>query len=797
VIQQNARRPVIVSAVSGFGLCGNYEPSWYPSNYNPTNITRVNMPHPIAGREAPDGADVWVFHQVSAATIEAWRLRILPGASAGAGISATMEKSFTAADFDISATSELHLVKAAFDRSDGALILHMRNSASTPDSRVIKWTPSGGKVWQTPIISTSTGMSLGRAPDPYFCTGRGFYVPAGAGDNLGWIVSPATGDLEVVEGYSTFWDHDFFDDRSAVLINRAFSRFLGRRQSDNPNVHDIVEDLVLRAGFEASDIDLFTNNFGDLPTVRGYVVSRVMTARAALSPLLLSAGLDLSEYDDVFYLTDRRDNYLQEIDFDRVLRVNQQTVRAERVQEVEIPREMTLRYPDVLRNYEPGAQTAFRPLEPSPVTKAQGSASLDLAVPMTPSEARRVCQNLLYQMWRQRTRWVLTFSAERLSLVKGNILFFYTEENIPVAARIVSVDIDTNWQVRVEAVEEAFSLDDLDAGNVPEAFAGTYFAGPTIQPVIVQPFLPDLPLVLESDESPEGLVEYVAVSGFADRFSAVRLASREFPLEWVIEPDPLSAPSDWGVALETLPPPSSPWSWDETNSVVVRMLYGAPENAAPGDVLNGDNAGVLFRPGAPLEIIQWTTAEPLGDDEYRLSGLLRGRRGTEDGCGARAAGDRFFILGATTRLERDLVLLGRTLEYRFQGRDGDFDTLPTLSREVAGRAERPYAPVFIEGDRDGSDNLTITWVRRTRRGGELRGGTGTVPLSEDAEAYEVEILDGGGDVVRTITDLASPTASYSAADQTTDGLTPGDPVAVRVYQMSGRVGRGIPGSATV
>jgi hypothetical protein len=71
-----------------------------------------------------------------------------------------------------------------------------------------------------------------------------------------------------------------------------------------------------------------------------------------------------------------------------------------------------------------------------------------------------------------------------------------------------------------------------------------------------------------------------------------------------------------------------------------------------------------------------------------------------------------------------------------------------------------------------------------------------VPLGESSEAYEVDILDGD-DVVRTIDSLSSETASYSAAEQTTDGLTPGDPVDCVIYQMSATVGRGFGREATV
>jgi hypothetical protein len=119
-----------------------------------------------------------------------------------------------------------------------------------------------------------------------------------------------------------------------------------------------------------------------------------------------------------------------------------------------------------------------------------------------------------------------------------------------------------------------------------------------------------------------------------------------------------------------------------------------------------------------------------------------------------------------------------------------------ITKASRGRAERPYAPVHITGTRDQSNNLTVTWVRRTRVGGELRDLTGDVPLGEASETYEVEFLNGNT-VVRTVTSLTSPTVTYSATQQTTDGITPGNPVGVRVYQMSALVGRGIPGSRTV
>jgi hypothetical protein len=107
---------------------------------------------------------------------------------------------------------------------------------------------------------------------------------------------------------------------------------------------------------------------------------------------------------------------------------------------------------------------------------------------------------------------------------------------------------------------------------------------------------------------------------------------------------------------------------------------------------------------------------------------------------------------------------------------------------------KPLAPVHIAGSRDGSDNLTITWIRRTREHQEWRDLV-DVPLGETTEAYEIDILNGST-VVRTLT-ASAQTVAYSAAQQTTDFGSPQASVTVNVYQMSETVGRGFPGSAVV
>ena len=106
--------------------------------------------------------------------------------------------------------------------------------------------------------------------------------------------------------------------------------------------------------------------------------------------------------------------------------------------------------------------------------------------------------------------------------------------------------------------------------------------------------------------------------------------------------------------------------------------------------------------------------------------------------------------------------------------------------------EQPWRQAREPGD------LVIRWTRRSRALAADSWTAPEVPLAEEAEAYEVEVLDGGT-VTRT---LATSTASvtYSAAQQLADWgalLEPGDTLDLRIYQLSAAVGRGVPATVTL
>jgi hypothetical protein len=199
---------------------------------------------------------------------------------------------------------------------------------------------------------------------------------------------------------------------------------------------------------------------------------------------------------------------------------------------------------------------------------------------------------------------------------------------------------------------------------------------------------------------------------------------------------------------------------------------------------------------ARAEIIHFRDVVATDTGIFVLSTLLRGRRGTEVYVALHEPGEMFVMLDDSAIISRQLLPLdrvGRTLHLAAVARGGNAGNSKPQTIALAGNDLKPYAPVHLTASGSFGADITLTWVRPTRVGGDLRDGFGTVLLAEDAEEYELEILGPDDDVRRTVTGLTSATFTYTAAMQAEDfpeGYPASDFV---VYQISAQVGRGFAG----
>jgi hypothetical protein len=238
-----------------------------------------------------------------------------------------------------------------------------------------------------------------------------------------------------------------------------------------------------------------------------------------------------------------------------------------------------------------------------------------------------------------------------------------------------------------------------------------------------------------------------------------------------------------GVADQVLADgPAHIWDWQ--SSLEVTLLNAAMwlESRPVAAVLAGANLALVGE-----ELIQFANAVPIAPGRFRLSGLLRGRRGSESETGRHAAGDRFVVLDAARLFAFDppLDAMGRSFQFRASHRSGAVNSFATVV--PIGRALQPLAPAHLTLLPRVDGGVAARWVRRSRAGFGWTDGT-DAPVAEDSERYRVELWHAG-QLVRA-TDTVSPAWDYDAAARVADGIPDTALLEVRVRQTSGLVGAG-------
>jgi hypothetical protein len=234
---------------------------------------------------------------------------------------------------------------------------------------------------------------------------------------------------------------------------------------------------------------------------------------------------------------------------------------------------------------------------------------------------------------------------------------------------------------------------------------------------------------------------------------------------------------------------------DVGNSVTVRMVHGALASVSALGLLNGANRAAVLAENGVWEVIGFRDAEETSQGQWRLSGLLRGLFGTEDATAAGAASEMPFVVldEAVRDLELSASEAGLTLNWLAEAAGTGGGRAGPVAFAGGIRGVTPIAPVHLQAMRtDGG--IRLSWVRRGRIDADGWDGE-TIPMDEDAEAYQVEILEGE-EVVRTM-NLNIPEALYANAMEIADFGTQQTEIAFRVRQKGARVALGIPAERLV
>lgn len=559
--------------------------------------------------------------------------------------------------------------------------------------------------------------------------------------------------------------------QSFLIFTRIASYDFGTTQ-----LSSIVTSIAQQCDLSPDQIDV--SEMTDL--VSGYAVTRQSTGRAAMQQLLTAYFYDSQESDGKIRFIKRGQDAVATINFDDLGAIDFGADPAEpfplqRMQEVDLPRSLSVSYINVDGDYQVGTEVSQRL-----ITSSVNDEAVQLAIVMDTDQAAQIADVLMYSGWTARSARSLSTTRKFSRLDPSDV---------------VLVEYPRGKFNRVRLLKDSYSgsrldfdcvMDDADA-YISNASGATI--GPTqetleaLSPTIVVPL--DIPLLRDQDDNAG---YYAALVQVTNNWNGATLYRSPDDVSYA-EVGSVETSAISGVCLGTLGNFLGGYIFDEVNYIDVRIVEGELSSTTKDNLLLDLTLNVC---AIGSELLQFEKATLQSVNTYRLSGLLRGLQGTEQYMPAHEDSERFVLLEGDGLLRPNdgMALINQKQYLKGVTFGQSLDDALATSFTNTGAGLKPLSPVHAGGGRNAALDIIFKWVRRTRWTAVMKDGV-DAPLAETVEAYEVDIYTTSGfvTVVRTLTST-TPTATYTAAQQTADfGATQATCYAI-IYQMSSTIGRG-------
>lgn len=553
-------------------------------------------------------------------------------------------------------------------------------------------------------------------------------------------------------------------------------------------LQEVLDDQMSKAGLDLTDYD---NTALNAETVRGYTITELSSARENIQPLMQAFQFDVVESGYQLKTVPRGGPKTPVvIDVNHLRAGSSGSEPSNRVvtreaDHTELPRRVNINYIQA-ETFEPGVQFAERS-----ATRATRVVDVQLTLVMTDDEALQLADKLLREAWIRRFSHTFTTTIRYSYLEPTDIVTLPLGDAGTVDAMILSIEESGLLMTyTAESYETAaFSSDLVAAPAPPRPYFGPQVGGPT--DLIAM----DIPMLSAADDQHRLIM---ANGHYREAWRGTALYNAD-----AIDGDfervaTLTTRSVVGTLTSPLAAPALYWMPDRANTVNIRLnnlnqtLLSVTEEAL---YAREDTNLAAVGENGRWEFIKFQTATLESDGTYTLSGLLRGLMGTEGNCGDNFAGDDFVLLDAALLDAQGMSagVLDDTFYFKgvsLRSSEAAVAGTPVVEATYRGESFKPYAPAAVQFSDDGFRNITITWQRRARFGGEWADG-GDVALELDCmpETYELDIYNASGGLVRTET-VSAPAYTYSSGSQVADGVGGAPNFSVSIYQISQVVGRG-------
>ncbi len=570
--------------------------------------------------------------------------------------------------------------------------------------------------------------------------------------------NPSNKMLQTKDMYIWTWDARPYPDypaRSNVWSDGAlwfYGHWLNGRIDAVPLAR-LVAYFCQLAGLTPAQYDV-TGLFGPGGLVRGYKVDEISSLRDRIDALAKGHLFDSFESDGKLKFVLRSNAKQLTLGSDNFVVSSEDPIGVyiTRGQETELPTSIKVKFIDEFNDYQSVAVDGK-----TSKGYSQNVDTLDLPEVFTESYVRSLADSIVQQAWIEREKGEVSLPPSFAALEAGDVI------TLPINSRNVDVRIQSITAGDFNKIE--FKTFDLGMYALPPS--NDQSRVPSVAQIFgaVDVMFVDLPLFTGDEDLPWAPRVVAFAIDWPGTVNIYRqLANLTFDYSTTISAR--AVVGKLGSPLYNGPT----GRWDRGNSFLLNLDYGALSSVDELTMMQSALALAVENSSGDWEVLQFATATLQSPGVYLIKNLLRGQLGTEGAMrNPVATGARVVLIepGKIDALNITDDLAAVPLVYRwgpglYPQTDATYQQAMRSGKRIG---LRPYSPCNAALHRKASNDLVLTWRRRTRFNGDA-WKSGDVPLNEEFERYRLRIYSGV--TLKREIEVTSPTYLYTAAQQVAD-----------------------------
>jgi len=558
----------------------------------------------------------------------------------------------------------------------------------------------------------------------------------------------------------------FIPSLSSYLLYTATQLYYGylRFSAGGDTLKHILETIVTTIQLENLPSLLVSDtNFTSLESiiVDGYIIDAQKTLTAIMDPLAKLYAFDLIEEDGKIKSILRSYGVSSATAYEEELTSNGSDIpiiNITRLLEAELPREISVTYPQASLDYQQATQRARKI-----TTKATDMKDVAVDVVLTANKAKQAAEILLKDAWKGKELFAFTLGRKYSYLSVGDLVTFISTSGDMFFIRLNTITYGEN--LSIECTGSSYDAGAYSSSAIGEQGSFTPIPMPNGYPITLN--IIDVPYIFRGSKN-AAILYYVIYSKIADTYSlfqSVGVGISTFIGSYSSTPvvGIVVDTSNAGNTTDKLYGPENTREIDFKNSITIQVttatgftIPDSRDDYTNNYILIGDEA-IFFK-----------NISSLGNNKYTITGLFRDRFGYTPIAYTShiAIGEIAILLNNSIQVATVPTPTGDNLLYVANSLSNqvNISNYEYIKPSLVGL--KCLAPAKVKGVKSSND-LIISWSRRDRIDDNWTTHA-ALGNAETQEKYGVDIFDSDGVLKRTKTISNVSSLTYLGTEQSTD-----------------------------